>query len=150
MALWTVQNFSQSTAKLCWEACGRMVWQWRHKGLNGYNQKAGNYLSLNTGLTQQQMDLFYKMLGLRSLLGAKGANLRHALTWTPVIFTDINKASGHAMVAAGFNNGAYTVVNPCAVMSVDFDTGADSCAAGSLQRTAAQVEKPLGSYIWYW
>jgi hypothetical protein len=150
MAVWTVQNFSQSSAKLCWEACARIMWQWHNKNLNGYSQKAGNYLNLKTGLVQRDMNSFYSTLGLRSLTGARGANLRHALTWTPVIFTDIGKDSGHAMVAAGFHNGVYTVVNPCAVMSVDFDTGANSCDAGSLRLTAAQVENSLGSYIWYW
>jgi Papain-like cysteine protease AvrRpt2 len=150
MSLWTVQNFSQSTASLCWEACARMLWHWHFKNLNGYSQKAGNYLTLKTGLTQQQMDVFYRNLGLRALTGARGANLRFALGWSPVIFTDINKASGHAMVASGFNQGVYTVVNPCAVMSVDFDKGTDSCTVGTLARTATQVEKPLGSYIWYW
>jgi len=150
MPLWSVQNFSQSTPKLCWEASARMMWQWKNKNLDGYSEKAAQYLNTDRGLTQQEMDKFYRTLGLRSLSGAEGKNLRYALQWSPVVFTDINKASGHAMVATGYYNGVYTVANPCAVMSVDFDTGADACTAGTLRRTKDQVDKPLGSYIWYW
>jgi len=150
MALWQVQLYSQSTANLCWEACARMMWQWHFKNLNAYSQKAGSYPSLNRGLTEPEMDRFYKSLGLRSLTSPKGKNLRLALGWSPVIFTDINKQSGHAMVLTGFDGTNYKVLNPCAVLSIDFDSGTDVCSGGALNRTPAQVEKPLGHYIWYW
>ena len=150
MALYQVPALSQSTAKLCWEACARMMWQWRHKNLAGYAAKAGAYLNISTGLTEIEMDKFYRQLGMRSLLNPKGANLRHALNWSPVIFTDTNQTGGHAMVLIGHQSGKYNVVNPCAVQSIDFGGGANTCAAGTLSRTEAQVEGPLGKYIWYW
>ena len=150
MPAWSVQSFSQTTISLCWEACARMLWHWKNKSLNGYSQKAGKFLTVKTGLTEQQMDSFYKSLGLRSLTPAQGKNVRYALQWSPVIFTDINKAFGHAMVASGFNQGVYSVVNPCTTMSVDFDKNMDTCTAGTLQRAQAEVDEPFGSIIWYW
>jgi len=152
VATWTVPVYTQRTANLCWEACARMMWEWRFKTLNGYGTKAGPYLKLDRGLTELQMDVFYKQLGLRSLPGPKGANLRHALTWTPVIFTDVGQTAGHAMVLAGFSGGQYRVVNPCAVMSIDFGTGTGSavCGSGTILRAATDVETPLGKFMWYW
>jgi hypothetical protein len=69
-----------------------------------------------------------------------------------VIFTDVDKATGHAMVLAGFDQKQqkYTVVNPCLFETVDFDSGADGCSAGTIQRTVNEVEGPLGKRMWYW
>lgn len=150
VAIWTVPVYTQRTANICWEACARMMWEWRFKNLNGYASKAGAYLTLDRGLTQLQMDVFYRQLGLRSLAGPRGANLRHALSWTPVIFTDVGQAAGHAMVLAGFAGGNYRVVNPCAVMTVDFGAGTAGCTSGVISRIAAVVERPLGQFMWYW
>jgi hypothetical protein len=150
MSPWPVPVLAQTTAALCWEACARIMWQWRHKTLVGYPLRAGNYLRMTTGLTQAQMNSFYTQLGMRGLASPKGSNLKHALTWSPVIFTDINKTTGHAMVLSGFSSGKYTVVNPCAVQSIDFDTGANTCQAGVLKRAAKDVEGPLGAVMWYW
>jgi hypothetical protein len=127
-----------------------MMWQWRYRSLDGYAAKAGAYAKMNKGLQQREMDEFYKLLGMRSLVHSKGANLRHALHWTPVIFTDVNQTSGHAMVLAGHAGGKYTVINPCAVQRVDFETDGNTCEAGTLIRTESEVEQPLGSFIWYW
>src|SRR5262245_35821608 len=95
MAQWQVPVLAQTTPEVCWEACARMMWQWRFKNLNGYAAKAGSWASKKTGLTQMQMDAFYQLLGLRSLTGAKGANMRHALGWSPVIFTSVDQVAGH-------------------------------------------------------
>jgi len=148
--MWTVPVYTQKTVSLCWEACARMLWHWRFKSLAGYTAKAGTFLSVGTGLTEAQMDVFYKSLGLRSWPKPKGANVRHALGWTPVIFTSVDKVSGHAMVLAGFNGTSYSVVNPCGLMSVDFDSGTDSCSATTALLPPADIEKPLGTLIWYW
>ena len=155
MAWSTVPVYSQPTEYLCWEACARMMWHWRYRGLAKYTQKAGNWTNRNTGLYQLQMDLFYRQLGLRSLQKAKGANVRHALKWTPVIFTDIGKVAGHAMVTIGYNDntGAYTVINPCALLTINFDEHGGSkstCTGGTVSLPKAKVEGSLGSYIWYW
>ena len=67
-----------------------------------------------------------------------------------MIFTDMTKVSGHAMVLTGYHNGKYSVINPCQVESIDFDLGYDKCEAGSGLRMRHQVEGPLGKYMWYW
>jgi len=150
MGLWQVPVHSQSSIKLCWEACGRMLWDWRFKSLAGYNGQAGTFLNVATGLNESQMDVFYTQLGLRGLSAPQGKNLRHALSWTPVIFTNVNQATGHAMVLAGFNRltRKYTVVNPCLYETVDFDSGGDSCSAGTALRTVNEVEDSLGGRMW--
>ena len=150
MAQWTIQVYTQRTPNVCWEACARMMWQWRHKSLDNYAKTAGAYANLDAGLTQWQMDAFYKELGLRSLADGKGVNLRHALGWTPVIFTSTDQVTGHAMVLSGVNGTRYTVVNPCAVQAVDFEHDSNVCSASTVSRTRPEVEKTLGSYIWYW
>jgi hypothetical protein len=154
MAIYRVPVFSQRTLNLCWEACGRMMWHWRYRNnprrRAQYSSVAGNYLRLNTGLSESRMNSFYRQLGMRALPRARGANLRHALRWTPVIFTSTSRVSGHAMVLAGYSGGRYTVVNPCAIEVADFTGGPDSCTAGTVPRTRAQVEGTLGNYIWYW
>ena len=104
MARWKVPVYSQSTLSLCWEACGRMMWHWRHNSLNGYSAKAASYLNIRTGLAQVQLNGFYTTLGLRPLRNPGGKNIHHALHWTPVVFTSTSKVSGHAMVAVEFYN----------------------------------------------
>lgn len=83
MADWRVPIISQRTLNLCWDACGRMMWEWRYRNnprmRNLYNQKAGNYARMNRGLSEQQMDIFYRRLGIRSLRNPLGRNVRHAL-----------------------------------------------------------------------
>ena len=147
---WKVPVLSQRTPSVCWEACARMMWLWKYKNLSNYATKAGPYTTRNAGMTETEMNHFYTLLGMRSLRDAKGMNLRHALKWTPVIFTDIRQTEGHAMVLTGFDEGKYTVVNPCALQSIDFETDTNVCAANTLSRPQPAVEEPLGSYIWYW
>jgi Papain-like cysteine protease AvrRpt2 len=150
MARWKVPIYAQSTLALCWEACGRMMWHWRHNSLNGYSPKAASYLNIRTGLAQVQLNGFYTTLGLRPLRNARGKNLRHALQWTPVVFTSTSKVSGHAMVAIEFYKNQYRVINPCAVEVVSFGDGSDSCQGGTVLLTKQGVEGSLGPFIWYW
>jgi hypothetical protein len=153
MSTWKVPVIAQTTIEICWEACGRMLWQWKFHNLAGYPGKAGKYATLKKGLTQAEMDVYYQQLGLRMLKPAKATNLRFALSWTPVIFTSIHQKTGHAMVAAGFDTtkSKYSIVNPCAVEEVDFSSSSgDSCKAGLVELPAGDVDAPLGTYIWYW
>ena len=155
MALWNnIPVFSQRTLALCWEACGRMMWHWRYRNNSQqrgkYNQKAGNYLSTTTGLTEPQMTTFYQQLGIRSLANPGGRNVRHALRWTPVIVTSLGQRTGHAMIVAGHNRGSYSVINPCGVQVVNFGGGADSCSAATIPIAEAQLDGNLGTRIWYW
>ena len=115
MTDYPVPPISQRTVKLCWEACGHMLWDWRYRDDAGmrarYAQTAGHYTSLDTGLAAAQMDKFYRRLGLRSLWKAKGANVRYALQWSPVIVTSVLEQRGHAMVVAGTNIRIYILDN---------------------------------------
>ena len=150
MAKHNVYPYTQTTIALCWEACARMLWHFRHGGLNGYSQRAGHYLSITTGQTENQMDRFYKQLGMRSLSQPHTRNLTHALRWSPVIFALVGQQTGHAVVASGEAGGQLDIVNPCAMMSVDFETDASSCTAGAGQLPLEAVGQRLGAYIWYW
>jgi Papain-like cysteine protease AvrRpt2 len=151
---WRVPVLSQSTLNLCWEACGRMLWGWRHttspQSWTTYATRAGRFGTLNTGLAENQMDGFYLQLGIRSLQAPQGKNIRHALKWSPVIITSVHQAQGHAMVVVGHTGSAYTIINPCGVQAVDFDTGVDSCSAATTPLPLATVDGALGQYIWYW
>jgi hypothetical protein len=132
-----------------------MLWQWKHgRGADDrYRQKAGSFARMDTGLSHDQMDVFYRQLGIRGLGNAAGKNVRFALKWSPVIVTSVEQLRGHAMVVVGQGGGVYEVINPCAMMSLNFDDeGADSgsCAAATLRLSQSQVDKELGQHIWYW
>jgi hypothetical protein len=108
-----------------------MMWRWHFKNLNGYAPKAGNYSKLDKGLTEEEMDVFYSQLGLRSFQSPKNANVIWALKWSPVILTDVDQESGHAVVAIGFEKDAYTLANPCATLSLHMERDADACVRRS-------------------
>lgn len=151
MTKWkNVPVYSQKTLNLCWEACARMMWHWRHRDLQDYEKKAGEYAHLNVGLSHVEMDTFYQKLGLRSLRNPGGGNLVHALKWTPVIFTLTDKVSGHALVATDYTNQGYSAINPCGIEVVSFEDGADSCTGGKVNLAKDYIERNLGDYIWYW
>ena len=155
MANFNVPIISQKTAYMCWEACGHMMWDWMYRTNAAkkaqYAKTAGKFAKLNTGLTGNQCEPFYKQLGLRVLKNASGANVRHALRWSPVVFSSVSKATGHMLIATGNANGTYTIVNPCAIMAIDFDTtSGGTCEAGATNLSQTQVDKELGHHIWYW
>jgi hypothetical protein len=132
-----------------------MMWLWRYRRntvmQSLYAQRAGNYATMNQGLSEQQMDIFYRRLGLRSLGRPSGRNVRHALGWSPVIVTSIRQTFGHAMLVVGHNGGRYTIVNPCLVQTVDFGPqGVNTCTAGTRSMSDTVIEADLGQYIWYW
>lgn len=160
-SMWSnVPVFSQSTAALCWEACARMMWHWRNTGATreaDYRRAAGAYLTKNSGLQEVQMDVFYRQLGMRHLHHPKGIHLLERLQVGPLIFTSISKQRGHAMAAVGFKReryfgrGTYAVLNPCAVMSMDFDSNSPgSCTAGSVDLAFSTVDPELGAFVWFW
>src|SRR5580658_432134 len=111
MMKWTIHVYTQRTAQLCWEACGRMMWHWKHNGLHvkTYSEKAGNFLLVQTGLVDKDLDQFYRRLGMRGAR-ASGSCWRQALVLSGVIFTQGYKGRGHALVAAGANTDSYEVV----------------------------------------
>src|SRR3954447_26741759 len=147
---WTVPVLTQSTPNVCWEACAGMMWQWRHQNLDGYAAAAGAFATRNTGLTEIEMDNFYHSLGMRHFQRPHGDNLRHALSFSPVIFNDIRQARGHAMVATGFADGRYTIANPCSAQMIDFEANTNVCSGSTLSLSGAAVDRHLGRYLWYW
>jgi hypothetical protein len=153
MSKWAVPILSQKTGALCWEACARMVWHWKHGSMQGYKAAAGRFLKRQDGLPQSEMDVFYKALGMRSIAHPGASDLQRALGRSPAIFTSIEKAAGHAMVAAGFVGGIYQIIDPCFEAVVTFnEDGSDSmvCTGGTTPRPAVAVEGPLGVFIWHW
>ena len=153
MAMWTdVPLIAQKLPNTCWEAVGRMVFLWRYKTDRGYDLALRDcgYNKVQVGLTQDQLDIFYRSLGMRSLANPKGANLRFALNWSPVIFTKDFHYAGHAMVLTGFDGVTYFVNDPCMQMTTD-KYYASTCTAGPEQKAVNEVEDSyLGQFIWYW
>ncbi|MCH8923529.1 MAG: hypothetical protein IIA67_10335 [Planctomycetes bacterium] len=162
---WPVPVFSQATENLCWEACARMMWHWRHRNQSaaareaGYRDAAGSYfLGLDRGLSHNSMNAFYQRLGMRHVPNPdrSGLSLRVRLRSGPVIFTSTGRASGHAMVATCYNpnTNTYRIINPCRTQNVTFGdngtSGSSTCTAGSVNLDAANIDARLGGYIWHW
>src|SRR5215472_5092393 len=150
-----VPLISQKSIRLCWEACGHMLWNWHYNNDKNtrakYEVRAGNYVNMDRGLSIEEMDHFCKLLGLRSLGPPKGANIIYALKWSPVIATSVDQVAGHAMVIDGYHGPDYMIINPCAQMAVSFDTeNSDSCTVGRTRMERTELDGKLGKLIWYW
>jgi hypothetical protein len=145
-----VPIFTQSTISLCWEAVARMMWAWKNMGLTGYKERAGSYLNAAGGLSETQMDEFYRALGMRSMAGVSSGNLTHALTFSPVAFVLREGGFGHALCATGSNGGSILINNPCSQQVVDFETDSASCSASEVALSSKKVDSNLGRFIWYW
>jgi hypothetical protein len=154
---WDVPLFGQHTPQLCWEACARMMYAWKYSHLwpdereRQYARAAGGVLQLGRGLSEAEMDVFYRLgLGMRSLPEPKGANVRQALQWSPVVIVDRDEAFGHAMVVAHHETpaGVYWIRNPCGVQ--ELTEAAMTCDATHQRTPAAEVDPNLGRFIWYW
>ena len=81
--------------------------------------------------------------------------MRRLLRTSPVIFTSMSRASGHAMVAAEFvaRRSIYRIANPCAVEAVTFEDDGEAAAACSVslvELAASRMERSLGTFIWAW
>jgi len=157
VTMWNdVPLIPQGLPNTCWEAVGRMMFRWRYKSDHGYDLALRDfgYNKVQVGLTQDQLDIFYRYVGMRSFGSlAKhptGANLRFALNWSPVIFTEDFQVAGHAMVLTGFDSGTYFVNDSCAAMATD-KYGAKTCSAAPGRKAVNEVEgRYLGQFIWYW
>jgi hypothetical protein len=145
-----VPVYSQANLALCWEACARMMWHFKKGNLNDYRSVAGGYANITVGITELQLDTFYKKLGLRSFPSPQGKNVRHALTFSPVVVVLRSLGPSHAVVAIGHANGQYEIINPAAKAMIDFETNAESATGGKVVLREAVVDAQLGKYIWYW
>src|SRR5262249_36605966 len=102
-----VPIISQSTPSLCWEACARMMWYWKHRGEPGkeagYTQAAGRYLRVTRGLGDNEMDTFYRSLGMAGEKNPNGEGLRRRVQKSPVVTVWGRGASGHAVLVNGYD-----------------------------------------------
>jgi papain like cysteine protease AvrRpt2 len=158
--MWNVEVLTQQTAAMCWEACARMMWYWRHSSESAdgrrasYLGKAGRFASLNRGMQEPEMNIFYTQLEMRSNRSAGASALRTALTTSPVVLILGRHETRHACLCAGFTEGrqpTYRIVNPCSALTVDFVTDNQVCtASGTSDIGARNVESRMGGWIWFW
>jgi hypothetical protein len=154
-----VPLISQATSSLCWEACGQMMWHWKHRDQKigdrsaNYRRTAGPYARMNRGLTEAELLVYYNTLGLRQARTATSREIiRTLLANSPVVFSDVTQAAGHAMVAVHHCTvqRAYTANNPCGHQSMNFGSGAGQCTATAVVLPAPGVERNVGTFVWYW
>lgn len=149
MPLWSVPEHTQRTPDVCWEACGRMMWDWRHRDNREMQSKYALVLfgivNIVRRLNQLEMDVVYTALGLRHLVNPKGKNIRHALSWSPVVVPLVDQQLGHAVVVSGSAANGYVVVDPCGV-----NNGRVCQAANESTWPDAAIEGRLSHFIWYW
>lgn len=156
MPNWPVRIFPQDTPFRCWEACARIMWHYRYYGDDsGYAAAARGYVTLDRGLFPDEMNAFYRgLIGLESIRRPAGADLRRRLNHGPVVFFTANAEVGHAMVAAGYGGGHYTVANPYQGGEMAFDDSGNLSAFSAhgrlVFRPMQYIDSHLGEYIWYW
>lgn len=158
--MWTVTVFTQRTAAMCWEACGRMMWHWRNGSRpqaereSSYRTAAGTWPAQDRGLQEPDMDRFYRQLGMTSSSRATAALLRQKLATSPVILILGRRETRHACLCLGYTAGArptYRIVNPCSALTIDFETDSEVCtASGTTDISAATIQAGLGRWIWFW
>jgi hypothetical protein len=153
-----VPLISQATPELCWEASGRMMWLWKHQGERstvqeaGYRSAAGTFTRINRGLSDSEALVYYNALGLRQARTVSKDIVKKLLAGSPVVFSDVNQARGHAMVAIYYCpvQRIYTVNNPCGVQSMNIASGGGQCTATAVVLPAQTVEGNLGAFVWHW
>ena len=154
---WQVPVIPQQNPRLCWEACGRMLWVWRHANApevwSEYARRAGAFSKMTHELTEPRMDQYYRQLGLRSSRSTSGQDLRKALKTGPVIVATAERTRGHAMVVIGHEMGNYLLVDPSRVHVWDFGEvdGVEVLQTISpLPFSELDLESILGTYSWFW
>ncbi len=158
--MWSVEVLTQRTAAVCWEACARMMWNWKHSSESAearrasYLRTAGSFATLDRGMQEPEMNTFYVQLGMRSNRHAGASALRSALTTSPVVLILGRGETRHACLCLGFTPGsrpAYRIVNPCSSLVIDFGTDSQVCtASGTSDIGARNVESRMGHWIWFW
>jgi hypothetical protein len=135
------------------------MWRWKYSNQSirdleaSYRRAAGTYARMNRGLTEGELLPYYNALGLRQVRTATSKNVVKVLLQTsPVVFADVTKGAGHAMVAIYHCpvQNAYTANNPCGVSNMNFGSGAGQCTATAIVLPASDVERYLGTFVWYW
>ena len=149
MPLWNVPAYTQRTPDVCWEACGRMLWDWRYRAdpemKSKYALKVRGIVNIVRRLSYAEVDIVYRRLGLRGLKNPQGQNVRHALTWTPVIVISVYPNLKHARVISGHINGRYSVIDPCGQ-----NNGVKCLGVTESEMAAFVIDSRLGDFMWYW
>jgi hypothetical protein len=158
--MWSVEVLTQRTAAICWEACGRMMWNWKHSSESAaartasYLQRAGRFATLDRGLQEPEMNTFYSGLGVRHQRNAGASALRSALRSSPVVLILGRGETRHACLCLGETPGrrpTYRIVNPCSSLVIDFGTDSAVCtASGTADIGAGNVESRMGRWVWFW
>jgi len=140
--------------KLCWLACAQMMWEWKHGPGSSWTALSAEIVSRTglRGLKPLEMDLYvFRRLGIRSLTSPKGANLRHALKWSPAVIAAWvpGKPEAHAQVVVGHDAGKYTIIDPGGAL-VFSESGGAVNEPRTVRRAEQDLDRVLGPFLWYW
>lgn len=155
---WRVPPVAQKTDRLCWEASARMAYTWRYGNRTYPPPRARDFFEShqNRGATEPELMQFYRQLGMRRFRRISGIGLLGALQRSPVIFTEMDQVSGHAMIARGWDlqRGVYIVNNPAARTVIDFSSSGSNdsvnITASKVLRSFRKVDPNLGLWLWSW
>ena len=150
-----VDPIAQRTIHTCWEACGRMMWNWRYRNDPGrvsyYANKVAGWTEIDRGLDHVGLRTYFKLLELRTLDRTREYNVRFALKWTPVVvaFRGTPAHPGHIVVISGFDGRNYTVVDPQG--GINFDSAVkDGWSATAYPEDKSSLDAGIEPFIFYW
>lgn len=119
--VWSVPPIAQYDVTTCWEACGRMLYFWRHQHvknqqavLAAYRKAAGKYLDdyFRKGLKDER-DYYCKHLLMKEGKGKDAAVVEAYLRHSPLVIRITPKGGGgHAMVLTGYSDRYWYFINP--------------------------------------
>ena len=96
-----VKLICQQKDYMCWEACARLLYTWKHGGNSSdYERLVSGYIALGRGLHRSEMGYLYcHRLGM-----ALHPKPRHVIARSPLIWGTLTKAGGHAMLLVGYDS----------------------------------------------
>jgi len=114
----SVLRIAQRTPNLCWEACAKMLYLWKHRTDKGaeakYEELAASYVKLNRALSLGDpvaVEFFHK-LGAKRYKKVKIETLAVLLKTSPVVVGWTAETGGHAFVVIGSDAKQWAVINP--------------------------------------
>jgi ABC-type bacteriocin/lantibiotic exporter with double-glycine peptidase domain len=151
-----IDPIAQRTERTCWEACGRMMWNWRYRNdpgrLSYYANKVAGWTELDRGLDHVGLRAYFKLLELRTLDRTRECNVRFALKWTPVVvaFRGTPADPGHIVVISGFDGRNYTVVDPQGGINMDPTVTDSFWIATATPEDKSSLDAGIEPFIFYW
>ncbi len=158
---WSVPLIAQPTPDLCWKAGVAMMYEWRHRSQKkrardrDFKQKGGFLATLRRGLSDVELNILARRLGMHTSQGMSADALQKHLGRGPVL-TVLSAGSyqgrpnRHAVVVvsprpSGLQGMDYEVADPCAASA-----GA-ACVAGTRLVAGGQVESTVANgFSWFW